>query len=219
MKLKITMILLIVASIALWSDDLGDKQKQYEKLQQDLLKAESKIQQNEAKKKQKEADIQKTRQVKGQTEIKLVKARVEADKKLESLNSVKSVLENVEGTIQYLKSLQQLQLQSMVKINKANSASRVSHKNQYYLAVMAAQTRSKLDALGDTQVRLVEEENAKGSEYAVAKSIYQENYSTHKRLDNQVRNLETETKKLTKEQQQLHTQIANLKKASVSELS
>jgi murein DD-endopeptidase MepM/ murein hydrolase activator NlpD len=77
---------------------------------------------------------------------------------------------------------------------------------------MTAQTRTKLNDLGDVQVVLAEEKTEKGQEYSLAHNKYEQDFTSSKKLDSKVRTLESEKNKLSKEQQQLQNQITKLRK-------
>jgi murein DD-endopeptidase MepM/ murein hydrolase activator NlpD len=203
-------ILLLTASYS--ADELSDKQKQLEKLQKDLQKAEQKVQQNEAKKKKTETDISDTKKVKQKTDVELRKSQTLALEKLQLLNTVKTELRTVEEQIQDLKSLQNSQLENLVRVKLYHGATKLRHKDQHVLSVMAAQTRTKLNDLGDVQEVLVTEQTQKGRDYSLANSDLMVKATTAKKIDKTVRNLEYEKSRLTKEQKQLENQIAKLRK-------
>ncbi len=209
---KFCLLMLCILSVALWSDDLSDKQRQLEKIQNDLRTAETKAAQAETKKKQKESEIQNTRKVKTQTDKELRVSQAEAQKRLNTLNTVKQELQTIDERIQGLKSLQNSQLQNLVKVHRAQSTLKARNKDQHYLSLMAAQTRTKLNELGDVQIVLSEEKDEKGQEYNLAHNKYQQDFSSSKKLDTKVRTLESEKTKLSKEQQQLQNQITKLRK-------
>ncbi len=208
----ICLLCLACLTMLLWGDDVTDKQRQLEKIQQDLKDAETKAAKTESQKKQKESELATTKQVKQKTDVELRRTQTEARAKLSNLLTVKTELRTVSERIQDLRSLQNAQLIGLVKAKRAHSALKKVDRNQHYLAAMAAQTRLKLNDLGDAQQTLSAEEILKDREYNEVDRQYRQTYSTSRTLDSKVRNLESEKNKLTREQQQLQNQIAKLKK-------
>ncbi|MBW6514125.1 MAG: peptidoglycan DD-metalloendopeptidase family protein [Candidatus Syntrophosphaera sp.] len=212
MRKIMIMLALALALAMLFGDELSDKQRQLDKLQEDLKNALNKAAQTEAQKKRTESEIQSTQKVKSQTDRELRESREEARLRLNTLNTVKTELRSVEERIRDLNGLQNSQLDKLVRVERKLGTTKVSHKDQHLLALMASQTREKLDGLGDVQVSLVAEQNQKGREYSLANTKVQKTYSTSRNLGNKVKNLESQKTKLTKEQQKLQTQIAKLQK-------
>lgn len=212
MKRKLICLLsLIVLAALLLGDDVTDKQKELEKIQRDLQAAELKAAQTESKKKQKESELQNTKQAKSQTDIELRRTQTEASEKLSDLSSVQRQLRVLGNSMEDLKILQNNQMVGLMRLERQNRSLRLVPRDQHILATMAAQTRIKLNELGDVQETLSAEEVLKNREFAQANSKYQKTYTTSKKLDYQVRNLESEKTRLSREQQQLQNQITKLR--------
>ncbi|MCB5246806.1 MAG: peptidoglycan DD-metalloendopeptidase family protein [Candidatus Cloacimonetes bacterium] len=205
-------IALLFLIAALGADELSDKQKQLDKIQRDLQKAQQKIEQNERTKKNNETEITNTRRAKQKTDVELRRTQEIAREKLQSLNTVRTELRTVEQQIRDLKVMQNTQLEKMVRLSRKNGTLRLNHKDQHCLALLASQTRSKLNNLGDVQYSLAIQQNQRGQEYSQANSEFSLQASTSKKLDSKVRNLQSQQSRLTKEQKNLQNQIAKLKK-------
>ncbi len=208
----ISIICLLFLVNVLGGDELSDKQKQLDKVQKDLQKAQQKIEQNEAKKQKNDTEISKTRRAKQKSDVELRRTQEIAREKLQSLNVVKTELRTVEEQISDLKVMQNTQLDKMVRVSRRNGRIGLVHKDQHCLALLAGQTRQKLNDLGDVQLELSVEQSEKGKEFSQADSEFKENASTSQTLGKKVQNLEYQQSQLTKEQKKLQDQVAKLKK-------
>ncbi len=208
--ISIFSLLLLVA--VLCGDDLKDNQKKLDKIQKDMQAAQKKIEQNESRKKKNETEISNNRRAKQRTDVELRRTQEVAREKLQSLNSVKTELRTVEEQIRDLRAAQITQLDKMVRVSRRNKSLKLVHRDEHCLAILAAQTKNKLNYLGDVQSELTVEQNQKGQEYSLANSDFQAKSSTSQTLANNVKNLESQQSKLSKEQKNLQNQIAKLKK-------
>ncbi len=208
----ITLICLLILVTALCGDELGDKQKQLNKVQSDLQKAEKKVEQNEAKKNKNKTEISNTLRTKQKTDVELRRTQEVAREKLQSLNLVNTELGTVEKQIRDLKVMHNIQLDKMLRISRKNGSIRIVHKDQHCLALLASQTKEKLSAFSDVQIDLVGEQNQKGREFTLANSEFKEKSTTSLYLNSKVKNLESQQSQLTNEQKKLQNQIAKLKK-------
>ena len=196
----ISIICLLFLVNVLGGDELSDKQKQLDKVQKDLQKAQQKIEQNEAKKKKNETEISNTRRAKQKSDVELRRTQEIAREKLQSLNVVKTELRSVEEQIGDLKAMQNTQLIKMVRVSRRNGKIGFIHKDQHCLALLAGQTRQKLNDLGDIQQELAVEQSEKGQEFSQADSEFKAKASTSQTLGKKVQNLEYQQSQLTKEQ-------------------
>ncbi|HNT52162.1 MAG TPA: peptidoglycan DD-metalloendopeptidase family protein [Candidatus Syntrophosphaera sp.] len=207
----ICLTLLALLAVMLWSDEVADKMRELERIQQELQEVESRVAVTESQKRQKEAEIANTLKIKRQTEQELRRIQTEAREKLTTLNTVKRELRTVGEQIQDLRSLQNAQLVGIIRSRHAHHATRFVPKEQRFLAFMATQTREKLNSLGDMQQTLTSVEHVRGREYAEIDRRVKTTSSTNKNLASRVYNLESEKSKLNREQQQLQNQIAKLR--------
>jgi murein hydrolase activator len=194
------------------SEDSGETQRRLERIRSDQQRKEQMIAEKEARKQQIEQDKQRTRTIKSQTDRELNISKAEAQKKLSTLNSVKTELQTVEEQLTGLRRLQTRQLAVLVRKKKDNIVSSAVIKEQHILALMAAQTRDKMNDLGDVQSVLSEEQMQKGKEFSMANAAFKQDLYESNQLGRKVQNLESEARRLTKEQQQLQNQIAQLKR-------
>ena len=110
------------------------------------------------------------------------------------------------------KTLQNNQLNLLLRLRINSSTTKIKPKEEHCLTAMTAQTREKLNQLGDVQVVLSEEKKEVGKEVTVVKSDLYAKTNLSKKLNTTVKTLETQKKQLTKEEQKLQNQIAQLRK-------
>lgn len=203
--------LFLIFSLVL-GDEISETQERLEKIQRDLKEIEKKAAQTSQKKKTTDIQIQSTLKEKQKVEAEKKKTEAIVKKKQQELTKVSTELMSVEEQVQELKTLQNNQLNSLLRIQINSSTTKIKPKEERYISVMTAQTRQKLNKLGDVQEVLAEEKQEVGKEVNVAQSDLYAKTNISKKLNTTVRSLETQKKQLTKEEQRLQNQIAQLRK-------
>ena len=178
----------------LMGDEISDTQKRLEKIQKDLQEMEKKATQTSQKKKTTDVQLQTTLKEKQKVELEKKKTEEIFKQKQQELTKVSTELKSVDEQVRELKTLQNNQLNLLLRLRINSSTTKIKPKEEHCLTAMTAQTREKLNQLGDVQVVLSEEKKEVGKEVTVVKT------------------LETQKKQLTKEEQKLQNQIAQLRK-------
>lgn len=213
MRNKLLCVMVLIALMTVISaDELDDKVRQLQRLQTELETAETKVKQTETKKKQTESEIQRTASLKRRTDENLRELRVVERVRLDSLRSVSEKLQSVQERIGDLDYLQNYQLDILLRADRSYRSANLSHRDQHYLALMATQTREQLNILTGYQVSLSQDQELKNREYGKVATAARKEAETSKRYDREVKNLQTQSQKLTQEQKRLQDQITKLKK-------
>lgn len=196
----------------LMGDEISDTQKRLEKIQKDLQEMERKATQTSQKKKTTDVQLQTTLKEKQKVELEKKKTEEIFKQKQQELTKVSTELKSVDEQVRELKTLQNNQLNLLLRLRINSSTTKIKPKEEHCLTAMTAQTREKLNQLGDVQVVLSEEKKEVGKEVTVVKSDLYAKTNLSKKLNTTVKTLETQKKQLTKEEQKLQNQIAQLRK-------
>jgi murein DD-endopeptidase MepM/ murein hydrolase activator NlpD len=194
-----------------YADEFDDKVKQLQRLQTELENAENKAKQTATRKQQTDSEIQRTASLKRRTDENLRELRVVERVRLDSLKSVEEKLQSVEERIADLNYLQNVELDILLRADRSYRSANLQHRDQRYLALMAGQSRDKLNILTGYQISLSQDRELKNREYGRVATAARQEAESSRKYERQVKNLQSESQKLTQEQQKLQDQISKLR--------
>jgi len=204
-------IVLILSCMMLIADELDEKVRQLQQLQNQLETAERKAKQTAEKKKHTETEIQRTSSLKRITDQNVQKYRGEERVVRDSLNEIQRRIAKAEDRISGLHNAQNAELNILLRVDRSYSKQRISHRDQRFLQSLVLQHHRDLDILGGYQASLFQTQSLRSAEAARINRNLQSENSKSKSYNTQINKLSSESKKLTKEEQALLQNISKLK--------
>jgi len=212
--------MLILLLCVVWSfnyaDELDDKMRQLREVQNQLESTQQKVKQAETKKKQAEGEIQRTSSLKKRTEVNLKKLKGEELIVRDSLRSVQQRLNDAETELQNLHREQNAELEMLLRVDRSYKMQNVQHRDQRYLKDFITGSRRKIDILSGYRVALTHDRELHQTEAIKVTRGVREESSKNNQYDKKIKNLSTQTRKLTQEQKTLQAKVEKLKKDSAS---
>ncbi len=216
MPRKLLVVLLCVLVATCFSDELEDKMKQLREVQKQLESTEQKAKQTATKKKQTESDIQRTSSLKKRTDANLQKLRKDEKVAQDSLQSVSQRLAAAEMRLSDLHREQNTELDMLLRVDRSFKKQNINHRDHRYLKTFIEGSRRKIDILSGYKISLAQAQELHRNEaIKVSRNVKQES-SKKFQYEKQIKNLATQSKKLTDEERKLQAQVEKLKKDSAS---
>lgn len=205
-------LIILLLAMFLVADELTDKQRQLQNVQSQLQAAEAKRKETEAKKKKTDTDIQRTASLKRLADEKLSKLSKERAVKADSLSVVKDRISNVESELIYSKRLANLEMEMLIRIRKSYYPTQNQHRDIRYMSFLLQHTTMKILSLQGYRTVLSQEQSLRIKEVADVSSKVSEETKVKLEHERKIKNLQTQSSQLSKEQKKLQDQIAKLKK-------
>lgn len=214
MRRGFLLILLCTLFALSYADELDDKMRQLRDMQSQLEKTQQKVQQTQSKKKQTESEIKRTSSLKQLTEANLNKLRINERIVQDSLKSVLQRIESTDMRISDLHREQNAELDLLLRVDRSYKSLQINHRDQRLLKDFVQNTKQKIDILSGYKIALVQIQDLHRREATkLSHGVKEESYKKTS-YEKKIKNLSTQSQKLTKEQTALQAQIEKLKKDS-----
>jgi septal ring factor EnvC (AmiA/AmiB activator) len=198
--------------VLIYADELDDRMRELQTIQDQLEAAEQKAQQTAAKKKQTENEIQRTSSLKRITDKNLQKFRSAEKVVRDSLSEVERRILNANERIDNLHMAQNAELNILLRVDRTFAARKISHRDHRYLQNLLHQHKREYDVINGYKVSLIQAQESHSAEAVRIRRNLNTEDRKRRTYDKQIRNLSNESKKLSKEEQDLQNRIATLKR-------
>jgi septal ring factor EnvC (AmiA/AmiB activator) len=205
-------ITLLLNSVAIFGDELSDRLREQELLQQQLESAQQRVRQNETRQRQTGTEIQRTASLKRVTDNRLRDLRAQEAVVADSLRSVEQRLELTRDRLQSLKSSLNDQMNMLLRVDRSYRPQGVQHRDQKFISMLSVQTKQEIDVARGYQIVLMQEQETHANEKSKVNASLRQTNNESRNYSRRITNLEAQRGQLTREQRQLQQRIEQLQR-------
>ncbi len=216
MKMRRSFLIILLCAILTfnYADELDDKMRQLREMQKQLESTQQKVKQTQSKKQQTENEIKRTSSLKKRTEANLNKLRLDEKIAQDSLKSVSERIVATEMRIADMHKEQNTELDILLRVDRSYKKQNINHRDQRLLKTLIQGTRQKINILSGFKISLIQvQELHRKQASKLSRGVKEESYKKTT-YEKKIRNLSTQSQKLTIEQKKLQAQVEQLKKDS-----
>ena len=196
-------ITLLLNSVAIFGDELSDRLREQELLQQQLESAQQRVRQNETRQRQTGTEIQRTASLKRVTDNRLRDLRAQEAVVADSLRSVEQRLELTRDRLQSLKSSLNDQMNMLLRVDRSYRPQGVQHRDQKFISMLSVQTKQEIDVARGYQIVLMQEQETHANEKSKVNASLRQTNNESRNYSRRITNLEAQRGQLTRELQSL----------------
>nr|MDK2850668.1 hypothetical protein [Candidatus Cloacimonadota bacterium] len=195
----------------LYADELDDKVRELQRLQSELESAEAKARETAELKKDTETKIQRTDSLRRITDQNLSRYRRAERTVRDSLIKVERQIQLAKSRLEQLHSVQEDQLELLIKIDRSYRYLDQKHRDQRYLCALINQSQDRINHLMGYSDNLIRAQHIKSSEASRINKDLKAEDKKRRRYSTEIRNLTSQSQKLSQEEQALQARIARMR--------